>query len=520
MPTDLYSEIYNPDVLSCLANLSSDEVFTPPEVANQMLDLLPQELFSDPNSTFLDPGCKSGVFLREIAKRLLKGLENKIPDLQNRIDHIFHKQLFGFAITELTSLLSRRGIYCSKYPNSMYSITEFNDAEGNIRYKRISHRWQNEKCMFCGVSQKSELGFDERGSSLEAHAYEFIHTTKPEDILKMKFDVIIGNPPYQLRVNESGKGLGAIPIYQKFVEQALKLKPRFLSMIIPARWFSGGVGLDDFRKKMLSNRHIKYIVDYTDSKDCFPGVDVNGGICYFLIDSEYDGSCNFKNISNGKESVANRDLNEFDIFIRRNEAISIIHKVKSFKEKTLSSEGGCSPQTPFGFLSTYSGKPNKTSQNDCELLSSKGWSFVDRKEVTKSKDQIDKYKPMISKLSCEHAGNPDKNGMYRVLSRMEILKPNQICSQSYLTICPSNSIEEANNIYIYLRTKLVRFLILQTLAGMNLSISNFMFVPWLDFSRSWSDEELYIKYGLNDDEINFIESTIKPMDIEGSEDGK
>ena len=381
--SDFYSSMYNPDVLTCLANLSNDEVFTPPEVANRMLDMLPEELWHDSSATFLDPACKSGVFLREIAKRLIEGLKEEIPDLQERIDHIFHKQLYGIAITELTSLLSRRSVYCSKYPNSKYSITLFEDTSGNIRYKRIPHRWQNGKCLFCGASE-SEY---ERGDELETHAYEWIHTIKPEEIFKMKFDVIIGNPPYQL--SDGGYGKSAKPIYQLFVNQAKKLKPRYLTMVIPSRWFSGGRGLEEFRKEMLSDKHIRVLVDYENFKDIFPGVDLAGGACYFLWDRDQAGDCKVVNCSSGYEDVSmNRYLDEFDVFLRSNQALSIVRKVvnmhqSNFMDKTVSAS------KPFGLRTFYEPKERGIP---CQFIQKIGLKYANPNDIEDKQGLLNKWK--------------------------------------------------------------------------------------------------------------------------------
>lgn len=505
MSNDFYTGIYNPDVLSCLANLSNDEVFTSPEIVNRMLDELPQEIFNNPNTTFLDPACKSGVFLREIAKRLIAGLEPEIPDLQERIDHIFTKQLFGIAITELTSLLSRRSTYCSKFPNSIYSVCKFNDAQGNIRYKKIEHLWKDGKCMFCGASITLK-----RSEELESHAYEFIHTTKPEEIFNMKFDVIVGNPPYQLNVGIQKENY-AVPIYQKFVQQAKKLNPRFLVMITPSRWFTGGRKLDDYRIEMLNDSRIRKIVDYVDSKECFPGVDIAGGVNYFLWDRDYSGTCEFVSVHDGKECVADRRLNEFSIFPRYNEALSIIHKVMAKKEPLMSEK--VSMQTPFGFITTFRGKARKFD-NCIALKSSKEETYVTVSEVSKNQDLIPKYKVIFSKATCEHAGIPDRNGQYRVVSTNEILPPGSVCTQTYLIADSFDKRSEAENCLAYMRTKFMRFLLLQALTSQDISRDKFAFVPAQDFSKKYSDEELYKKYGLSNEEIDFIESTIKPMDVE------
>lgn len=524
-----------PDVLSCIANLSNDEVFTPPEVVNRMLDLLPQELFADPNTTFLDPATKTGVFLREIAKRCLEaqlpGYKERsleiskkkslnIPldeydiafqkQLQERIDHIFHKQLYAIGITELTSLLARRSVYCSKYPNGPYSITHFDNAEGNIRFRRTEHTWENGKCVFCGANQKQY----DRDVSLETHAYEFIHTVMPEEIFKMQFDVIIGNPPYQL--STGGASAQATPLYDKFVEQAKKLNPRYLTMIIPSRWFAGGMGLDSFRASMLNERKIRYITDYPNAKDCFSGVSLGGGVCYFLWDREYNGECEFTNINNGKITTLIRKLDEFPVFVRYNEAISIIHKVKTNEKDSIASI--TSSLSPYGIGSAERGNLYK-NDNDVVLYSSKGKGYYPKSLVKQGKEYLSKYHIMISKVTSEHAGEPSKEGNFKVISKMQILNPDEVCTFSYFLVGNFDTKNQASNCIKYLSTKFVRFLLLQAISSINISKDKFRFVPLQDFSKPWTDEELYKKYNLTHEEIDFIESMIKPMDLGGDGNG-
>ena len=520
-----------PDVLSCIANLSNDEVFTPPEVVNKMLDLLPQELFANPETTFLDPATKTGVFLREIAKRCLaaqipgyqeraaeisekKALNIPLDEydiafqnqLQEKIDHIFHKQLYGIGITELTSLLARRSVYCSKYPNGRYSISHFDDAEGNIRFRRTEHVWKDGKCIWCGAAQSQY----DRDKELESHAYEFIHVKNPEDIFKMKFDVIISNPPYQL--SDGGNGASAMPIYQKFVQQAQKLNPRYLTMIIPSRWFAGGKGLDDFRKNMLEDNHISRIVDYVNAKDCFSGISLGGGVCYFLWEHDKKGACTFTNIHDGVESTEIRNLAEFPVFVRYNEAISIIHKVGYKKEQTVAEVVGS--RNPFGLSSSVRGSQKK---DECWLYSSGGTGYIPRSMIVQGADILEKYKVMISKVTSEHAGEPDKNGMFSVVSSTKILAPNEVCTDSYLIAYTSDTKEEAVNFAKYICTKFFRFLLLQAVSSINLSKDKFQFIPMQDFSEEWTDERLYNKYDLSSDEIGFIESMIKEKTVGGDD---
>ena len=502
MANNLYNTMYNPDVLSCIANLSNDEVFTPPEVANAMLDLLPQELFNDPNATFLDPACKSGVFLREIAKRLLKGLEPIIPNLEERTEHIFKKQLFGIAITELTAHLSRRSLYCSKYANSKYSVVQFDSIDGNVRFKNIQHRWKDGKCVFCGASQKEY----DRAADLETYAYEMIHTTKPEEILKMKFDVIIGNPPYQLS-DGSGLGAGAIPIYQEFVEKSKKLNPRFLSMIIPARWFGGGRGLDAFRSEMIADKRIRVLHDFLNASDCFTGVEIKGGICYFLWDRDHPGKCVITTHNGDTLKIQDaRYLQEenSDVFIRYSEGVSIYHKVRAFKEKTF--DLLVSSQRPFG-LRTYVHGSNTNRKSAIKLYERGGVGYIDRTEITRNADWVD-----LPKVYISAAYNAGDNYPHQIIGKPIAGEAGSACTETYIVVGPFKSNAEVNNVISYVQSKFFRFLVMLKKSSQHAASTVYSFVPQQDFSKPWTDEELYKKYGITEEEIAFIDSMIRPME--------
>lgn len=491
---------YNPDVLSCLANLSNDEVFTPPKLVEEILDMLPQELFANSGTTFLDPVCKSGVFLREIAKRLMKGLETEIPDQQERINHIFTKQVFGIAITELTSLLSRRSVYCSKEANGKYSICEsFNDEKGNIKFDFTQHTWKDGKCIYCNVNEE----LFNRSTEFETYAYQFIHTYKPKTIYNMKFDVIIGNPPYQLN-DGGGTGSSAKPIYNLFIEQAKKLNPRYLSMIIPARWYSGGKGLDDFRNEMLQDKSIRKLVDYTDSRDCFPGVDIAGGVCYFLWDRENKGTCEVETIRKNTITKSNRDLNEFETFVRDNLAISIIHKINTKSEKFLDTI--VSSRMPFGLVSSI--KASKSG--DLNLISSTGNGKISLEKINRGYNLVDKWKVLLSKASNDHGGQPDKEGKRKIFSRIEVMPPKTVCTESYLVVGNYETQIEAENMVSFLKTQFCRFLVSTILLTQNITKSKFVFVPNLSMNEEWDDEKLFTKFDLAENEIEFIKQLIRP----------
>ena len=515
MENSLFQNVYNPDVLSCIANLSNDEVFTPPELAVKVIDMLPQRLFENPDTTFLDPCCKSGVFLREIAKRLIKGLEGQIPDLEKRLEHIFSRQLFGIAITELTSLLSRRSVYCSKYPSSEWSAYRFPDdrPQGNIIYQRIGHSWKDGKCIWCGASQ-SEY---DRGPELESHAYQFIHNLDVKKVFNMHFDVIIGNPPYQLNVGKLQDSY-AIPIYDKFVLTAKQLKPSFLCMIIPSRWFAGGRGLDEFRDDMLSDKRLKEIHDYPNASDCFPGVEVKGGVCYFLWKKQYNGDCEIFTYADGNlVSRLKRPLLErgCSTLIRYNEAIPILRKVQRKQEKSFADL--VSPQTPFGIISSFKDYKSRPFANSIKIYVTKGIGYTSIDNIVKNIELSNAHKIYITKSYGAGEGFP-----HQILNKPFIGDYTSCCSQTYLVIGPFKNQTETNNALNYIKTRFFRFMVMLKKNTQDAMRGVYQFVPLQDFSSrsdiDWKgtpddiDRQLYAKYGLDDEEIEFIESMIRPME--------
>ena len=526
----------NPDVLTCIANLSNDEVFTPPKFANVMLDSLEQawanahggvNIWTNPDLTYLDPFTKSGVFLREITRRLTSGLESAIPDLEARVEHILTRQVYGMGITRLTSLIARRSVYCSKKADGKHSLARsFTTPAGHIWFEPTEHHWKNGRCAYCGATQKAL----DRGEDRESHAYAFIHAadinTRIAEVFgdDVQFDVIIGNPPYQLA--DGGQGASALPIYNKFVDQAKQLNPRFLTMVIPARWFFGGRGLKSFREEMLADRRIRKLVDYPDSRQAFDSVDVAGGVCYFLWNRDEEGDCEIvSHDMKGGVSSSIRPLLEpgLKIFVRNNAGLDIVRKVVLAETgqpgvalpPASRFDRQVSGQKPFG-LRTYFRGSEEQGPDDVQVLQSGGRAWVPRSSIKENVSLIDKWKVFTSKSSSEHAGQADKNGMRRVLSLSGVLPPGSVVTETYVLLGTFDEESEARNCLSYAMTKFFRFLVATRSSAQDLPRSAYSFVPLQDFTKPWTDAELYERYGLTADDIDAIESTIRPME---SDDG-
>jgi hypothetical protein len=508
----------NPDVLMCIANLSNDEVFTPPELAGRMLDMLAEawgndhggaNLWADKTVRFLDPFTKSGVFLREITSRLTIGLAQEIPDLQERVNHILTIQVFGIGITRLTSLLARRSLYCSKYANGAHSIAKnFASDAGNVWFERTEHTWAKGKCTFCGASQAAL----DRGETLETHAYAFIHTenikTRIAELFgeDMQFDVIIGNPPFQL--NDGGYGSSAAPIYQLFVEKAFDLDPRYAVFVTPSRWMAGGKGLDSYRVKMLTDKRLRSIVDFPKLYEAFPGVKIRGGISYFLWDREHNGPCSVQTLWDGQPmgpAVA-RYLDTFDVLVRRNEAVPILDKVRAKGELTLSSR--VSSQKPFGLRTFFHGKPDFIGlTNPVKLFGSQKVTWVERSDIPTNVAWVDQWKVLMTRVQGTSAAIETK-----FLSKPIVAEPGTACTESYIVAGLFESEAEARNYSSYLRTRFVRFLVSLRKPTQDAARGVYGFVPDLLVDQEWTDAKLYERYGLTQDDILFIESQVAEHD--------
>jgi len=509
----------NPDVLTCIANLSNDEVFTPPDLANQMLDTITQawavdnhgaNIWEDKNVTFLDPCTKTGVFLREITSRLTIGLEKKIPNLEKRVDHILSKQVFGIGITKLTSLLARRSLYCSKNAKGENSIAKsLENEDGNIWFTPINHSWEDKKCKFCGAPK---LIFD-REFRLETHAYKFIHSSNIKQEIKeifgddMQFDVIIGNPPYQ--ITGGGGGFDS-PIYNLFVEQAKNLDSRYICMVTPSRWLAGGHGLDQYRKDLFGESKLRELVDFPLSSEVFPGVEIKGGVSYFLWDASYKGSVNVTTNRGGKNVSASRNLDEFDVFVRDIQAVNILKKVLSFKEKSIAEI--LTNVEPFKWASNFSDYHEQSKNNEIPLyLTQKGKrsiGYVKEKQVEKNINLIATWKVLTPKAGSGGGMIPDS-----VLGKSWIAPSPSVCTGSFMFFYIKTK-SEAKSLQSYYVTKFFRFIVSLRKITQDAIRSTYTWVPMQSWDQDWTDDDLYKKYNLTDQEIDYIESVIRQMDVQ------
>lgn len=508
-------EVHVPDVLETIAQLPNDEVFTSPGLANDMLDLLPEHIWSEPEYRWLDPGAKSGVFLREVAKRLMGGLAAWEPDPAKRREHIYRNMVYGCAISQLTGEVARRSLYHSmdatgsglKDEHLKEVIVRFDRPDGNVPFVPTEHTFQVGKCTICKAPEDLE-----RGTSRENYAYPFIHGTYPtKELSEMKFDVIVGNPPYQI---DSDGNTRTMPVYQLFVQQAIEMNPRYIVMITPSRWFAGGLGLDSYRKQMLNEHRISHIVDYPQPQECFPGVKIRGGVSYFRWAREHVGGCEIRTVRSGKTNAPMvRRLDGYDVFVRYNEAIGILEKVRSSGDAMLDRK--VSSLVPFGLRAKFRDYVSATTPGAVVLhVMSRKIEWIAPESVTNNQELISKHKTLLHAAYGE-----DNDGPYSVIAQPTVAEPNSACTETYLVIDSFDTAEEASKLDRYLRTRFVRFMIWLRMNTQHLSKDRFKFVPDVPMDREWADQDLYERYNLSDEEIAFIESQIKPMPLPEKADG-
>ena len=440
-----------------------------------------------PDSHILEINSKSGLYPLYMAysiyrTRLKDSLfsVSSIEDEQRIWDKVVAENIFVICKTPMAKSITKR------------TLIGFRKAKVNTRYfEDLINQIKNKPEHF--IKQVDKFITDRTG------------------IKNMKINAIVGNPPYQIM--DGGAGVSAKPVYNLFVEIAKQIAPNYISMIMPSRWFAGGKGLDSFRESMLSDKRISHIFDYVNAKDCFPTASIGGGVNYILWDVNYKGNCSITTIQGTQRDMEQRPLNQFSVFIRYNSAIHIVHKCQS--DNSFASI--VNSRNPFGLSSNIRGE--KTGE--IRLITSAGTSWLSKSVIAPTNQLLSKYKILMSKVTAEHAGEPDKKGQFKIISRTEIIGPNDVCTDSYLIVGASESKLVVENEYKYIQTRFFRFLLMLSVSSINLSSEKFQFIPLQDFTSNsdinWSrsiseiDTQLYAKYGLSEDEISFIESMIKPM---------
>lgn len=506
-------DVHAPDVLETLAQLPNDDVYTPPKVAAAMLDILPAHVWSEPHYRWLDPATKSGIYLREVFRRLMVGLAEWEPNGAKRREHILKNMLFGAATTQINGEIARRSLYQTKNatgaevkdPGLADLVVHFDSPDGNVPFIETEHTLtrKGDKCALCKAPSKLIR------AQRESYAYSFIHNTYPtKEMGTMKFDVIIGNPPYQM--GTEGHGKTASSIYHLFVERAIAMDPKYVVMITPSRWFAGGKGLTGFRDAMIADRRIATLVDNPKLFDVFPSVEIKGGVSYFLWDRDHNGDCEFITRVGGEVvSTSTRDLRRgAGVVVRDNRAISILDKVGS--KKLASIEGRSTVTKPFGLTmrSNYPGSVAEPFAGSVPLIYSNKVGYSRPDQIQRNHEWIDRWKVLLPMASDGHGRE-----VSYVLGEPIALAPGSACTQTYFIAGMFDGPDETRNYAEYLASKFVRFLVLQRKVTQHVTPDRLRFVPDMDFTKAWSDADLYEFFELSVDEIAYIESTIQPRSV-------
>lgn len=550
--------IENFDILETITNVGNDEVFTPRKTCSMILDALPTEVWHNPDYKWLNPATKNGIFEREIALRLDNGLKDIIPDMEKRRKHILQDMIFSIGQTRFTANVARRTLYyCSQanrkcdgikaedghYVNG-YAIGNgswFSDEEGNIKTPNVDHTFISDngkpmpnccndedkkkyKCKYCGINGASLYN---EANQRETYAYEFIHFNE-KDLLKhlqdrffggnkeMKFDIIIGNPPYQL--SDGGAGASAIPIYQQFVQQAIALKPKYISMIIQSRWMTGGKRLDDFRTNMISDKHIRVLNDFPDCKMCFPNNEIKGGVCFFLWNRDEEGMCDIYQHIGNKVIKSTRFLKEgdTDVFIRDSRLVSIYKKVIAYEGDFFSKI--VSPLKPYGLrgdvfkdTAKYALPPmEKDKFSSCLTVhgldnhSKRVQRYIPQDYPLPKRDLLNDYKLFVAR-------NQGSGIFGETLSDPIYAGPSELCTETYVVFGPFKTEQESKNCWKYVKTKFFRAILGIRKLDQNASQSVYSYVPLVDLTKSWTDKALFDLFDLTPEEREFIETEVKEM---------